>query len=350
MFICCVILCDISIDAVMSSHCLILYSVDVGEWDIFKTFEDTNVTHNQQILLPFGALRYNEMKIRFFNSYDGLDTNDGQYRCYFDNIILRDSSDSPSITPTNIPSLTPTITPTNSPTLYPTVNPSLSPTIEPTNNPTNYPTNAPTMNPTEIPSNNPSVFPTPNPVNIFSTLNASEMNNTFTLNTTSIDSETFNETSDSINIQTVLIIVGAVATLVFLIIIIWLVSGAVDVEKNISNISETIIYASEHKPIESPSMYDGVYSPNNNIINNNDTPGYNGGIDPPSIDLSDTKSQNYDDINDLNKISEAPSDNNINNNNDIIFETPNGLIPNDNNISDGNIVITKNGETPDGLL
>ena len=84
----------------------------------------------------------------------------------------RPPSADPSISPTNNPTDTPTTSPTESPSVNPTLNPTLSPSINPTENPTInptlYPTNNPlrnaTLYPTLLPSITPTISPTISPI------------------------------------------------------------------------------------------------------------------------------------------------------------------------------------------
>merc|ERR1719336_666395 len=83
------------------------------------------------------------------------------------------ATDSPTMNPTNGPTLNPSSSPTNEPTVNPssnptngpTLNPSLSPTNEPTLNPSLSPTNEPTFNPSSSPSNEPTLHPSLSPTN-----------------------------------------------------------------------------------------------------------------------------------------------------------------------------------------
>jgi len=72
-------------------------------------------------------------------------------------------TDSPTQTPTEVPSASPTVFPTESPTQAPTKSPTELPTASPTKTPTASPTTSPTKTPTASPSASPTKNPTASP-------------------------------------------------------------------------------------------------------------------------------------------------------------------------------------------
>eukprot|EP01084_Bolivina_argentea_P152095 265363_1 len=97
----------------------------------------------------------------------GEQDNDGNDRCYFDNVYLygipitNNPTVIPTLTPTLIPTTTPTVTPTNNPI------PTTTPTVTPTNNPSKYPSKVPSNSPTTyIPTITPTNIPTIAPITL----------------------------------------------------------------------------------------------------------------------------------------------------------------------------------------
>jgi len=236
--------------------------------------------------------------------------------------ITLDPSIAPTTSPSNTPSKYPTETPTNSPSNDPTSSPTDNPTISPSEVITQIPQNISTTNSspylttmeTNIPSRDPTTTPTNTP-----TSNPS-IETTISILTAEEEVES---TPKGKTKKGMLIVIISIASIVVLGILFYLFKGFALVKEEV-NADNNVVFSKSSIHNVSPSEYDGVYSPQSEVItprgnelniNNNAfiVETANNGETPKGL-------LNNDIINNDNN--EGNTTNDITNNADMVYITP----------------------------